>query len=212
MSNVIKVNILILIIVLNSCSVKKSDEKIQENTYEILSTIIDEYAKPRLIIPPPPLEGMSDTLKNDRDSIVGLLKTGEWAQQKYFVGLRPLNYEWQNKFKKSEVEEKFISLFQKLINRNNRNEDIASLTPSMIKLTRGNIIVPIKSQIRKNDSIWNYLNVLISYSNIEFNNLLDKAILVIECSEAEYHRRIILLLMENVEGQWKIRHEYTRKI
>lgn len=212
MSNVIKVNILILIIVLNSCSVKKSDEKIQENTYEILSTIIDEYATPKLIIPPPPLEGMSDTLKNDRDSIVGLLKTGEWAQQKYFVGLRPLNYEWQNKFKKSDVEEKFISLFQKLINRNNHNEDIASLTPSMIKLTRGNIIVPIKSQIRKNDSIWNYLNVLISYSNIEFNNLLDKAILVIECSEAEYHRRIILLLMENVEGQWKIRHEYTRKI
>src|SRR5690606_20470 len=118
MSNVIKASFIVFISIIFSCNSRNySERKIVDNTYDVLSKVIDEYAKPSLIIPPPVREGIPDTLKTIRDSTLNLPNVNEWINQEHIIAIRPKLFELKEKhyyifpIKEKEYQEEVENLF-----------------------------------------------------------------------------------------------------
>jgi hypothetical protein len=187
--NIIKPSFILFIFIIFSCNGgKESERKIVDNTYNLLSKVIDEYVKPSLIIPPPVPEGVPDTLKRIRDSILNLPNVNEWLNQEHIVAIRPKLFELKEKeyymspIKEKEYKEKVENLFLKnetIVS--NKSIDITNLRP-----TRGNIFIeaPTDNDLRLNDKLWESFDLLFTTSEIRFNDSYDKALLVVGISRS----------------------------
>lgn len=181
-----------IILLFSSCN---SEREIQEeNTYEIVSLLVETTGKP--IKPPPPPEGVKSRFTDSQiDSITNRIQK---------VALHPVF----NRIKKDFSENKKISLEYNNLVANLKNlekEQLVDLskviTSERLKLS---IIDTNKLKSEKRYLDRNY-DILIQISVISFNATYDKAALVLSASRGHLNGFSSILYMHKVDGKWKIK-------
>lgn len=190
--------ILILSLVLISCSKNKtlSDEDL--NTIKIINVLIDKYAKP---IPPPPPRNISEKelevfLKNTE-----MNKNG-WLDKKMKVSIDPRMIP----LNKSSIDNDLYGIFVNSHDDMNFNQNL-KIIQFDITPTRKNNISYLDTTLTKKEKYKNS-NILIAFSRISFSTNYSKAILKITFNRGWSSGFSHICFLEKLKnGTWQVKYE-----
>ncbi|MCQ0112466.1 hypothetical protein SAMN04487906_0011 [Zhouia amylolytica] len=198
-------------LIIVGCSKNKNCTKSDMLKYELLTVIIDSFAKPSVTIPPLVPEGVVDTIKNERDSILNLIKSEEWVNQKNIVAVLPYFYTPNKEviFKNTYPKE-----FESLVKDLSVKSGDTILKIDKIKKTRGNIFIkaPTLKELIKDEDLWNSFDLRITGSKIVFDADCDKAVTIIGISKGRLNSYNSLVFLEKIDNNWVIVHKETISI
>lgn len=198
--NVIKILFGIIFIGLLGCDDAKNQNT---DTYKIVTILVDRETKP--IVPPPP-PGLSDSLFQVKaDSILDIVETESWQNQKFIVGLDTLMTPVESKITDSIIG------YRDLLEKLNGLKDTQQLKIKNIGKTRGVELtpVPVDSSGRPD---YSSIDMRISFSCIVYNKDGSKAMLVMGVSRGRLNGYASLLILEKVGNEWQIVKEKVLSI
>ncbi len=215
MLSVNKFNCLILLIFqvsfFASCSSKVNLEG--KDKYDILSLLIDKHTVPILVPPPPPPQGIIDTAALERDSIIKIIQSDSWKNQKQIVAinteLRNVN---SNDIPRNDtiVPKEYSLIFNKFLN----DKLPSPLVIRKIKATRGNVFIecPNNKSLTNNSELWKTFDCIVSFSDVKFSNDLTKAVVYMGISFGKLNGWSAYFLLEKINEKWIVKHSKTFEI
>lgn len=190
--------ILILSLVLISCSKNKTISEEDRNTVEIINVLIDKYAKP---IPPPPPRNISEKELAIFLEDTEMNKSG-WLDKKMKVAIDPRMVPLH----KSSIDDNLYRIFLNAQDGMNFDQN-RKIIQYEFTPTRENSISYLDTTLTKKEKYKNS-DVLIAFSRISFSTNYSKAILKITFNRgwsSGFSRICFLEQLKN--GTWIIKYE-----
>lgn len=190
----------------------RTDAHINEK-YEIISLLIDKHTVPILIPPPPPPYGVKDTLLKKREFMLKYLNSDEWKNQKQIVAinkkLSDVNAE-DIPNHDSNISFEYKSIFDKFFN----GVENGFLQIKKINPTRGNIFIeyPNIQTLKDNPKLWETFDLIVSFSDIKFNNDNSKAVVYMGISFGKLNGWNAYFLLEKRKKEWIVKYSRTFQI
>ncbi|WP_103072709.1 vWA domain-containing protein [Aquimarina sediminis] len=187
------------VILFFSCRISTEHKK-EENTYRILSLLIEEFAKPT--IPPREMYGLKPFTEVQIDSILNQDKK---------ICLFPIQKRTHQKFSKKE---KFDKEFNELVNKLKDLEDSREVDLSKIKINRPYQLSIIDTVAMKRDRRYVEKNFdkLINFSRISFNQGYTKAVIIVGVNMGPLNGYASLVFLEKIDNIWQIKGTDTFSI
>lgn len=189
MKNFIVIPVLLLMI---NCHSQKYNIE-DENTYEILSFLINKYAKP--IAPPPPLD-ISD---HTSDSIKRI-QTEKLHNKKMTVAIYPTM---------NPLTEKLEIDTLNLDELDNFTRAYPIEIPKIDYVNNYNLILADTLRLKKNSNFSNYkyfheFDILLQFSRIAFDQDKTRAIVIMSYNYSPLNGGSVLLFLKKFNGKWHI--------
>jgi hypothetical protein len=175
--------------------------------------LIDKHTVPFLVPPPPPPQGSIDTLALERDSIIKVIQSDSWKNQKQIgainTKLRKVN---GNDIPRHDtiITKEYSFIFNKFLN----DKLPSHLVIRKIKPTRGNIFIecPHNESLKNNSELWKTFDYIVSFSDVKFSDDLTKAVVYMGISYGKLNGWSAYFLLEKINKKWKIKHNKTFEI
>ena|SRR5690606_4744107 len=198
-SIVIKATSLILFLFYFSCSDKNRIENIE--SFNIMSVLIDNLAKP---IIPPPEPNLSDIeFKNKSDSLYKTVTDNEFHEKEFVIYIDTIK-----KIRSIDLNNsKYSNLIQKLV----KLEQFENIDPAKIKTIK-NIKVHQYKVSSPNNIDWNETDMVISFSKVAFNSNYTEASIVVGVTRGRLNGYSFLAILKKSENGWGIISKITLSI
>ncbi|APG65580.1 hypothetical protein LPB136_09495 [Tenacibaculum todarodis] len=195
---------LILVVIFFSCQKEKIRNYEEENTYQIVTSLLDEY-KSYIVLPPmltrPP--GAKNQKLTIQDSLWiykyhynQLINKKTIAVNKNIFGVEK-NYSFRGKC--SIVDDKLLEKFNSL--KENKKIDVSKVT-----IYGKDTLIQYKEEFKKLPwSGFNKMDLLLNFSRIAFNKEYNKAIIIVGASKGRLNGVSTLLYLEKVNYVWQIK-------
>jgi len=171
--------------------------------HKIISYLLDTQTTPIMVPPPPPPLGIVDTLSAERDSIINLISSDYWENQK-------LNIAIAIELTKLEIEEisneKIPIGFEFILSSKRSVLDTNPIQLSYLKPIKKHqlIYAPPMDSLSSNPELRGSFDVLVGVSEICFNATFDKAILSFGKSFSKLNGASYFLFLEKENDNWKV--------
>ncbi len=176
--------LMLCILFLSSCN-SEEDKRLENNTYQVISLLIDEFGSP--IKPPPPPEG--------KDAYFTEVQTDSIMNQIQTIGVHCVMK--REKVDKNILEKANDKEYKDLLELfNNFNQDL-SLDLSKIKSKKDYKVIYIDSTLSKQEQ-HNTYDWQLSFSRIAFDDNLKKALITV----SKKHSGYFLCLLEKQDNEW----------
>ncbi len=196
----------LVIILLFSCVEKGNQE--EDNTYQVVSLLYQEYAKPlKSVFPPPPPDSLNYVLSSKDsaqiDSVHREIKK-ERSNKRFIVAIYPYFFSYNNPHNDEFLDScyDFNTVLKNLV----ENKDSLKVDINKIVSKKNDSIILYSKELSKDrrKDFYNF-DMLVSFSNISFNSNYTKAIVVGAYSHSRLAGASILFFLEKIEGQWIIK-------
>jgi len=207
MNNIIK---FLLFLTLFSCNFENREDV--NNRYEIISLLYEKLAQPiDIMFPPPPPDSLNYIFSSKDstriDSIIKGIKEKR-KKKKFIVAIYPyLNY-----YKDSKYNDYMIDCFESNIIKIEKKDSIKIDINKITKKRNDSVIYFKEELILKGRKDYETFDVLISFSQIEFNKTYTKAMIIGTVSTSRLAGITILYFLEKVNNKWIIKCQETLSI
>ena len=191
----------VLMLLVLSCDNK--NEIVFVEKHKIISHLLDSQTIPIMVPPPPPPFGVVDTLSAERDSIVNVISSDDWKNQK-------LNIAIVEELAKLEIEEisneKIPSGFEFILSSKRSVLDTKPIQLSYLKPTKKHLLIyaPPMDSLSSSPELRGSFDVLVGVSEICFNATFDKAVLSFGKSFSKLNGASYFLFLEKENDNWKV--------
>ena len=191
----------VLMLLVLSCNNK--NEIVFVEKHKIISHLLDSQTIPIMVPPPPPPFGVVDTLSAERDSIVNVISSDDWKNQK-------LNIAIVEELAKLEIEEisneKIPNGFEFILNSKRSVLESKPIQLSFLKPIKKHYLIyaPPTYSLSINPELREDFDVLVGFSEIYFNATFDKAVLCFGKSSSRLDGASYFLFLKKENENWKV--------
>lgn len=175
-----------------------------DNSYAIMSLMIDKLATP--IVPPPPPNLTDSEFKRKSDSIIKTTNNNQWSNEKFILSIEQIeNFDMPKSISFSDIEFKRIVMTLEQENENN------IIDISRFPKIRNIEYLKSKNHNSKNIN-WREIDMSISFSSIAFNKNRNKAAMIVGVSRGKLSGYSMLVFLAKVGNYWEIVDKHTLEI
>lgn len=200
-----KLYILTILFLVISCSKKESIKLIEEeNTYQIISYLVDDYKKYLVLsssFPPPPIIGREKFKTQDSLNIYKYFIQQSLKKKNIAVNKKLFRVEEKSSFrgKCDIVDDQLLEKFNNL--KENKKLDVEKVT-----MYGKDTLIQYKEEFKKLPwSGFNEIDLLLNFSRIAFNKEYNKAIIIVGAAKGRLNGVSTLLYLEKENYVWKIK-------
>jgi hypothetical protein len=179
--------------------------------HKIISHLLDSQTIPTLVPPPPPPSGVVDTLSAERDSIINVISSDDWKNQKLTIAVNSKLTELNlDNIIKYEIPKDYEFIFSEQLFIIDNNPRVVPL----LKTKKGHnlSIAPTNDSMRSNSKLWDSVDVIVSFSEIIFSKDLKKAVLIFGESFGRRNGTSHFLFLKKEDENWKVLKSITYEI
>lgn len=177
----------LIMFLLLSC--KKLENRVEDETYKVVSMLVNSYAIP--VLPPPPITPSTNKLDEKFDA---LKKITNFKNEDINIYLNYLTIQVEGENIEINNQKTY-----KIIDIKDSNFIMKSLDTSKIKVRKN---IKFHNQDMTDPVDFNRVDMVLSFSKINFSPLLDKAVLVIGVSRGNLSGFTSIILCEKINDKW----------